>query len=100
DAQPDSRPVHTACRVAEQLSHPATVARAHDKEVSDTRRCQTPNVPHAAVLSRPCEPGQARWVPCGPSNARRLGPTRAPFHMVLVLHGCATVRTASGTFAL
>src|SRR6185437_7616730 len=49
--------------------------------------------PHHAPTSpdvpRPCEPGQARWVPCEPSDARRLGSTRAPFHMVLVLHGYA-----------
>ena len=38
----------------------------------------------------PCEPGQARWVPCRTSGAWiALAPTRAPFHMVLVLHGGA-----------
>ena len=42
---------------------------------------------HRRSVPRPCEPGQARWVPCGTSDNLRLFPTRAPFHMVLVLHG-------------
>ena len=55
-----------------------------------------PSCSDTAGLPRPCEPGQARWVPCGRRSFAAPGPTRAPCHMVLVLHGCAASRTASG----
>src|SRR6185437_1810332 len=95
DAEPDECPVVPPSGVPDQLLHRSTVARS-------VKGAEAPftEMPDAAALPRPCEPGQARWVPCEPSDARRLGSTRAPFHMVLVLHGCAGSRTTSSTVAL
>ena len=94
DPQADERPVGPAGRVSDELPHLDGQGTAPGKRTEGARL--PPSCSDTAGLPRPCEPGQARWVPCGRRSVVAPGPTRAPCHMVLVLHGCAASRTASG----
>ena len=95
DPQAHSRPVGAACRIAVELDHRARLLGAEKREGSRSSPHRAPMTP---ISLRPCEPGQARWVPCR-TRAKRPEPRHGlPFtwcwfymdaqHTNVVEHSC------------
>ena len=85
DCEPHGRPVAVLRRVSEDvMSHPLRLAGpTPSKHMGVLASARTPMQLHPAdEATANCEPGLARWVPCG--GRQRLSPTPAPFTCLLV----------------